>query len=157
MDAFMLNEIENMKELLQNIINESENEDLSIERQEYLDYLYLDTDNKIKKLEKKFLTFTSAEEMLEKLQTTDMYNADTGEYVFLYSETGDICTYTLEEEEAKKLAQKTKEHHEYWGAFLGIGGRIWEAESGDNLEFCKTRFTDSHWIDVSPETEKLKM
>lgn len=150
MDAFILQEINNMKELLKNVIDESENPEIPLRRQEYLDELYHDTNQKIQKLESKFVTFSSAENMLEYLQTADLYNLETFEYIFKYSEDGDICVYNLEEEEAQVLYEKSKESQEYWGAFLGVGGSIYDYKNGSALEYCKNKFLCHEWINVSP-------
>lgn len=110
------------------------------------------------------LQFISAEEMLAILQDfqapKDLYNVNTGDYVFLYGESGSIAVYNLSMEEALKLEEMSKIDGEYWGANLGIGGSIYDDPSHEyfnpetdqsNLDYCKEVFDKKGWIDVTPK------
>lgn len=105
-------------------------------------------------------TFKSPIEMLATIQdAVDLYNPNTGEYVFLYNEAGSIAVYILSEEEAADLERQARASHEYWGAFLGIGGSIYDDPSHEhyspdlqsNLEWCENAYREEGWIDVSPK------
>lgn len=87
------------------------------------------------------MTFTSPEEMYEALQTTDLYSREKEQYVFLYNNDGAIAVYPITVEEAEKLASLSAETDEYWGAFLGIGGDIYD----DPWEFCDTEYL-GEWV-----------
>lgn len=99
--------------------------------------------------------FKSGEAFLLDIQKgNDYYNVDTGEYVFVYNDSGSICTYYLTLDEAIDLEKKSREHNgEYWGAFLGIGGEIIDDpsyehfEEGDytNLDYCNETYKEGRW------------
>ena len=72
---------------------------------------------------------------------SDLYNAKTGQYVFVYNDNGAFCEYILEEECAKKVAAKAVRNDEYWGAFLGIGGNIYD----DPMTWCKENYHKDGW------------
>lgn len=104
------------------------------------------------------MNFASPEQMLDAIinKEVDLYNVNTGDYVFHYSESGSIAVYHLTFEEAVKLDKKASESKEYWGAFLGGGGIIWddpdraaENEQECNLDYCKATYNLDGWVDVS--------
>lgn len=70
--------------------------------------------------------FSSANDMLEKIKVNDYYNYITEEYVFTYNDRDSIAVYNIDKDEAKKLSKQAKENDEYWGAFLGPGGYIYD-------------------------------
>lgn len=73
------------------------------------------------------MRFGSGKQMCEFINLpNDLYNEETEKYVFLYSEDGDICVYEIPKEKARELAEKKVETGEYWEAFLGFGGEIFE-------------------------------
>lgn len=97
----------------------------------------------------------SPEEMLSRLQTEDFYNMVTEEYVFGYNDSGSIAVYNIDYDEAQKLQNKVETSDEgYWGAFLGVGGTIWDDESCEdkpaegysNLDYCKNTFNKEGWV-----------
>ena len=90
----------------------------------------------------------SAEDMVNTLQAgMDLYNVLTQEYVFQYNTEGAIAVYSVSLEEAKELEEKSQSSGEYWGAFLGAGGTIYD----EPLEFCNDKYKLAGWIDVTPE------
>ena len=107
--------------------------------------------------EKWKMGFSSPEQMLNTvLNDVDLYNKITGDYVFHYNNAGAIAVYNLTSEEADKLDSQSAESNEYWGAFLGVGGTIWdepkrasENEQECNLDYCKSVFNLDGWVDVS--------
>lgn len=82
------------------------------------------------------MRFINASEMLTDIQSgSDLYNLETGDYVFGYSGSGAIAVYNLTINYATWLARETERlGEEYWGALLGPGGRIYE--NGAELEWC---------------------
>ena len=72
---------------------------------------------------------------------SDLYNINTGDYVFLYSDRGAIAVYNFDIECAKDLSLHSA--GEYWGALLGVGGYIYE--NGEELEWCKEHCEDNGW------------
>ena len=103
------------------------------------------------------MRFESGKEMLDCIYDTDLYNAEKEIYVFQYNEVGSIACYNISNKEAEKLRELSKENDgEYWGAFLGIGGYIYDDpeydgfEEGDysNLDWCNDNF-EGEWEDAS--------
>ena len=88
--------------------------------------------------------FSSANDMLEKLKANDYYNHITEEYVFTYNDRDSIAVYNIDKDEAKKLSKQAKENDEYWGAFLGPGGYIYDEPK--NSEWCESHFKEDGWI-----------
>ena len=57
----------------------------------------------------------------------DLYNVNSGQYLFHYNNDEAICCYWLGWDKAKELAEWSRESDgEYWGAFLGPGGWIYD-------------------------------
>lgn len=107
------------------------------------------------------MKFDTAQEMLDYIQDDnechDLYSEKAGIYVFLYNDAGSIATYDINKIEAKELAKKVKYDkygEEYWGAFLGPGGKIWDDVSHEcyqegnisNLEMCEELIEYDDWI-----------
>lgn len=103
-----------------------------------------------KNVASKKIKFSSAEAMLQEvLSGTDLYSPELEEYVFLYNDRDAIAVYSnISPDEAVKLAEKagTGEDSEYWGAFLGAGGSIFD-EKEDELSFCSNVYRDQ-WYDT---------
>lgn len=90
------------------------------------------------------MKFNSAEGMHHYLcNNGELYNPVKEVYMFQYNEDGAICYYCISEDHAAELAVKSIEDGEYWGAYLGTGGHIYEAEEA--LEICND-FADENWI-----------
>lgn len=112
-----------------------------------------------------FMKFESPEDMLATIQAdVDLYNVNTEEYVFNYNVEGSIAVYSIDKDKALELRKKSEESGEYWGAFLGIGGAIWDdpehddyVEGNSNLDYCKYAYNQNGWINVTPAvTEETK-
>lgn len=89
------------------------------------------------------LKFDDANEMKTLIESGfDLFNTATYEYVFLYNENQDFCSYILTFDEALEYYSKAKEYDEYWGAFLGVGGTVID----DTVNYCEDRFKDNNWI-----------
>ncbi len=88
--------------------------------------------------------FSSANDMLEKIKVNDYYNHITEEYVFTYNDRDSIAVYNIDKDEAKTLSKQAKENDEYWGAFLGPGGYIYDEPQ--NSEWCESHFKEDGWI-----------
>lgn len=98
------------------------------------------------------LKFNDANEMKTLIESGfDLFNTVTGEYVFLYNENQEFCSYILTLDEVLKCYSKAKECDEYWGAFLGVGGTI----IGDTVDYCEDRFKDTNWIETDNYEEFL--
>lgn len=103
------------------------------------------------------MTFKNGEEMLRYLRTNgDLYSPTYMMYVFLYNECGSIARYDVSNEQASMLAAKSVEHDgEYWGAFLGCGGEIYDSPESEHYEegcctplaFCN-EYAGAVWIDT---------
>lgn len=90
------------------------------------------------------MKFNSAEDMLEFIQDgNDLWSPSEGLYVFVYNEDGAICTYSIDITQAKELSLKAELYDEYWGAFLGWGGSIYD--ESQNLELCEVLYTVDDW------------
>ena len=100
-------------------------------------------------------SFSTPESMLKTIQDgIDLYSPSLCIYVFGYNDMGSICAYYITNDEAEKLSQ----NDEYWGAYLGPGGQIydtveWQKDCyGDGeyedmaLEFCKDTYMMKDWI-----------
>lgn len=87
---------------------------------------------------RKIRKFDSWKEMYDYLTSgNDLYNVETGDYVFLYNDAYALCTYNIREDEAEELARKTTALDESgWSSFLGIGGTVL-----DNCEYDKYRYS----------------
>lgn len=107
---------------------------------------------------KKQILFGSAKEMFDYVSgDRDLYNLETCDYVFKYSEIGSFAVYDLSLDEAEELEQKAVEGNEYWGAYLGVGGYIYNDPSEEfysedvdsNFDYCAKTFDVGTWIDVT--------
>lgn len=107
---------------------------------------------------KETVTFTSPEEMYQYVVSgeRDLYNLETENYLFKYNEVGSIAVYNLSREEAEELEEKASEGNEYWGAYLGVGGSIYDDEDYEyrtceetNMDYFKEKFAEGKWIDVT--------
>ena len=88
------------------------------------------------------LIFDSGKEMLDEvLCGTDLYNEESGLYVFLYNDNGDIASYNLYPQEVEKLREDQKNTGDSWSAFFGVGGYIYENEDAENLYWCEDNFS----------------
>lgn len=115
------------------------------------------------------MKFNNWQEMYNYLTTgKDLYNTETGDYVFEYNDAHALCVYNLDKDEAKMLAEKSAENDgEYWGAFLGIGGNVldaWEYNDTEHrysedekmralylqpsYDYCKEVFAKAGWEDT---------
>ncbi len=104
------------------------------------------------------MKFQSAEEMLKLIQSeVDLYSEKAEKYVFCYNDAGSVCCYSIDPEEAKELAKQADARDEYWGAFLGMGGYIWDDPSYDgfdpehnssNIDLCKELICFDDWVNT---------
>jgi len=105
-----------------------------------------------------YVAFSSAEEMLDCAQNHDLYNPETGAYVFGYNEAGALCEYILDEEEVKDIIVKRQNGDDcYWGGYLGPGGDIYDDPEDENLDedeledlysnlnYCEDHYTEN-WV-----------
>ena len=112
------------------------------------------------------IKFNSPKEMYNLIKNgTDLYSPSTCNYIFVYNDSDSLCVYSIEPEEAKTLAEKSKgDNNEYWGAFLGLGGEIHDSldykqenpdyfskkdrEIDSALELCKELYQITDFIDT---------
>lgn len=101
------------------------------------------------------MKFTTAQEMLEFIQDgNDLWSQSAETYVFVYNGAGSICIYSINKEKAKQLASDAKKYDEYWSAFLGIGGSIYDDPSYEdytedqmsNLDLCEELYLIEDWV-----------
>lgn len=114
------------------------------------------------KCEKKF---NSGKEMLDFLQAgKDLYNPETGAYVFVYNEDKAIAYYSVSKEDAKKYAKIEADTGEYWGSNLGVGGYIYEDQLSENYDkskmssrdFCDEHFNEGVWVKTTDYLDYLE-
>ena len=107
------------------------------------------------------IRFASAIEMFTYLRDVgDLYSPDECIYVFNYSESGALAVYGICELKAKELSRDSKKADEYWGAFLGPGGSVYDVpdEQCDvdyAMKFCEDWYK-SEWYDTRDYAEILK-
>lgn len=102
------------------------------------------------------MKFNSAKEILKFINDNhDLYSPKAEIYVFRYNEAGSIATYHISPEKATELSNKVRNSNdEYWGAFLGTGGSIWDDTSCEhykegittNLEHCEELMKYDDWV-----------
>lgn len=99
------------------------------------------------------MKFNSPKEILEFIQDgNDLYSKSAKLYVFVYNNAGAICIYDINITRAKKLSLEAKLYDEYWSAFLGIGGTIYDCP--DNINKCCDLCDITDWeltVDVFKE------
>ena len=114
------------------------------------------------------MKFNTAEEMLEHLGHYDLYSKSECLYVFDYNDMGSIVIYSIVPEEAKELTQKSEKYGDYWGAFLGPGGHIYDSkeyfeehgyeynpdEDYINIDWCNDHLYITDWEDCWNWEEK---
>ena len=94
------------------------------------------------------MKFNSAKEMLSTITSgVDLYSPTEQKYVFVYNDRDSICEYYIDPFEAIDLERKASETGDYWGAFLGIGGCIYDEDDDyyTPISFCEDYY-DSEWI-----------
>lgn len=106
------------------------------------------------------MKFNSAEEMLDYIKDNnechDLYSKKSEIYVFLYNDAGSIATYHITEKDAMELSDLANKNDDYWGAFLGPGGEIWDDPSYENysegettnLDRCEELLEFDDWVDT---------
>lgn len=89
------------------------------------------------------MRFATTKEMMDALLKCDLYSVESERYVFTYNDGGSICIYYIDKDEARKLAQMAHEDDEYWGAYLGTGGTVY-----DEPEWKLEELIAEDWIDT---------
>ena len=102
------------------------------------------------------IKFKTAEQMLSYInEGNDLYSCKAQIYVFSYNDAGSVCTYKIDAEAAAYLAKQVENSAEqYWGAFLGVGGLIWDDPSHEcyeegqltNFDCCKYLLDFDDWV-----------
>lgn len=104
------------------------------------------------------IVFNSHEEMFDYVcGDSELYNLETGDYVFKYNEVGSLAVYKLNLDEAEELEKESINCGEYWGGILGGDGLIYDDPSHElyreylesNFDYCKRMFNVGTWIDVT--------
>lgn len=103
----------------------------------------------------KGVEFSSAQEMLAYLQNAnDLYNPQTGAYVWLYNEAGSIAVDHLDKEAILRILNE-REPGSSWSGYISGGALIWDdagyegdevLEGCTNLDFCKEHYAEK-WMD----------
>ncbi len=94
----------------------------------------------------KNIIFQSAKEFISALvdEDKDLYNPLLNKYLFHYSEAGAVAQYFITPRNARNLARESALSGEYWGAFLGFGGSIYE---GADLEYlAEELYKEKGWM-----------
>lgn len=90
------------------------------------------------------MKFTSEEKLLDCIRTgVDLYSPSLELYMFLYNDAGAVCTYSIAHDHALELVQQD----EYWEAYLGPGGSIYDDPEGE----FENEWDADDWISVSRE------
>ena len=93
----------------------------------------------------------------------DLYSPDIEAYVFGYNEAGAIACYDISKEQAVELDRKSRLFGEYWGAFLGPGGYIYDDPSdkfftpspgNSNIDFCNEYYSYD-WVNTAQYKSNL--
>lgn len=108
--------------------------------------------------------FNSEQEMLCYLQNAhDLYNPETGEYVWLYNEAGSIAVDKLSKEDILRILNE-REPGESWSGYIPGGADIWDDVSYDgckvpdgctNLDYCKGHFAE-YWVECEVYGQYIK-
>lgn len=108
--------------------------------------------------------FDSPRAMLEQIYSGDIYCPDEELYVFQYNDIGSIACYSVSIGDAIILQENiANSDEEYWGAFLGIGGAIFDDPAYiyydpdkhmSNEDFCSGYYKYT-WIDCN-DVDKWK-
>ena len=114
------------------------------------------------------LKFKSGKEMYDYICAgNDIYSKSERIYAFVYNDAGAICIYTLNDGDVARLVAESKEHNDYWGAFLGWKGsnvldesrynddeyrysEDWEKNKlylKPSLDFCEETYKVTDWVD----------
>ncbi len=101
------------------------------------------------------MKFQTGQEMLDYLQSGhDLYGENSRCYFFEYNDRGAICRYYIDNDKALELAQRARDDHSYWGAYLGDGGNIHDTPEEsppyrvNNLELCELYCKADEWVDA---------
>ena len=89
-------------------------------------------------------------ELQEYLYGKDLYCVEQEIYLFSYNECDSVCYYRIPLDEAKRLEAMTREDGNYWGAYLGVGGWIYDDDEAQEL---LVNFADLDWIPTSEVLE----
>lgn len=102
------------------------------------------------------MKFETAQQMLDFINDgNDLYSRQAEIYIFSYNDAGSVCTYDIDKDEADRLAKQVNDSNEnYWGAFLGVGGKIWDDPSHEcykegqtsNLDCCESLLEIEDWV-----------
>ena len=114
------------------------------------------------------LKFKSGKEMYDYICAGhDIYSKSERTYAFVYNDAGAVCIYTLDDENVARLVAESKEHDDYWSAFLGWKGsnildegrynddeyrysEDWEKRKlylKPSLDFCEETYKVTDWVD----------
>ena len=74
------------------------------------------------------MRFCTSNQFLEELVGHDLYCIDLGMYVYTYNDGGSVVQYYIDGDEAKALSQMANKANDYWEAYLGPGGHIYDGE-----------------------------
>jgi len=100
--------------------------------------------------------FTCGADMQNRLSRVDLYSPSQELYAFKYNWQGAIATYHIPRNEAIKLARKAKEYGDFWSAFLGPAGLVYndprDKKSSpkpgySNRDFCNNNYKRD-WINT---------
>ena len=81
------------------------------------------------------MRFKNGKEMFDYLITgKDLYSPSERIYIFVYNDSDALCYYYLSYQEVLEILNDKGNSDEYWGAYLGIGGRILDDGEYDDDE-----------------------
>lgn len=119
------------------------------------------------------IRFSDWQEMYQCLcNGVELYNMETGAFVFQYNDAGALCMYNLSTEYVKEIAARAEEDDECWSAYLGTGGNILDDPNNEeyryskdsdkqamylmpSYDYCQDNYAHSGWI--STETYYMRI
>lgn len=94
-----------------------------------------------------------SEDILHYIQSgRDLYNPLIQTYFFVYNAENAIATYKVSSNIAYDLAKQSEETGEYWGAFFGPGGQVYDEAEALELFGNILKSTPTAWYDTEDYT-----
>ena len=139
----------------------------------------MDIKEKLQRLYGNPIFFENGEEMARDVIECafDLYCPEIETYVFCYNACGSIAVYDCGEEEVERLVSDQINGGDYWGAYLGMGGYIYDSDTyekgftegvslyGANRAWIESHFAAGGWYyvnqiefpeNIRPEDDKAR-
>ena len=110
------------------------------------------------------MLFKNPDEMLETLETKDLYCDDLAMYVFKYNDKNAVCKYIMTKDQAIKLASSIDDPEEKWSSELGPGREIYDNPYDLLCDICMYPWQDTDdiskfrlYVDTSDIVDTLQL